>query len=213
MAGPERLVFCDVDETLVRCKSLVDFLGFYFEGRYGPEGTRRADGVIRDLSARAALGIPREQLNREYYRTWRGQPLGEVEAWGRHWFAERSTAADFYASGTADALRRHRRDGAVIVLVSGSLPALLDPIAQAVGAGHVLCCRQQRCGRVLTGELLGPPVIGEEKARLVRHLLARYPRVDPADCFGYGDDPSDLPMLGEVGHPVMVTATAGAGRP
>ncbi len=33
--------------------------------------------------------------------------------------------------------------------------------------------------------------------------------VGPADCFAYGDDLSDLPMLLEVGHPVVVGGHTG----
>lgn len=57
---------------------------------------------------------------------------------------------------------------------------------------------------VLTGELVGPPMIGEGKRRAVRALLARRPAIDPGDCHAYGDHVSDLPMLQEVGHPTVV---------
>ncbi|MFP3991430.1 HAD-IB family hydrolase [Streptomyces sp. E11-3] len=206
MSTPERprLVFSDVDETLISCKSLLDFLGYYFEGRYGADGALRAARVCAELHAKVAAGLPRAEANRAYYREWRGEPVAAVEEWARRWFSERSAAEGFYVRGVAAELRGHRADGAVIALVSGSFRPLLDPIAEAVGAEHVLCTRLERCGRVFTGGLVGAPVIGDEKRRLVRELLSRYAHIDPADCFGYGDDPSDLPMLLEVGHPVLV---------
>ncbi|MFI2615907.1 HAD family hydrolase [Streptomyces sp. NPDC018584] len=203
-----RLVFTDVDETLITCKSLFDFLDYYAAGRYGAEGARRAARVREDLRAKTTAGLPREEANRAYYRAWRGQPVAAVEEWARRWFAERSSAEGFYVRRVAEELRAHRADGARIALVSGSFRPLLAPLAEAVGAEHVLCARPERCGRVYTGALLGAPVIGAEKRRLVRELLARYADIDPADCYGYGDDPSDLPMLAEVGHAVRVGALA-----
>ncbi|QEV20008.1 HAD family hydrolase [Streptomyces alboniger] len=203
-----RLVFSDVDETLITCKSLLDFLGYYLAGRYGPEGASRAARIREDLHAQVTAGLPRADANRAYYRAWRGEPVAAVEEWARRWFAERSAAEGFYVREVAAQLRGHRAEGASIVLVSGSFRPLLDPLAEAVGAGHVLCARLERCGRFYTGALLGAPVIGDEKRRLVRELLARHPHIDPADCYGYGDDPSDLPMLSEVGHAVMVGASS-----
>ncbi|AZM55307.1 hypothetical protein DMA15_24340 [Streptomyces sp. WAC 01529] len=203
---PTRLVFSDVDETLITCKSLLDFLGHYLAGRYGAEGERRAAGIREDLRARVAAGLPRAEANRAYYRAWRGEPVAAVEEWARSWFAERSAAEGFYVRQVAAELRRHRAEGASIALVSGSFRPLLTPLAEAVGAEHVLCARLERCGRVYTGALLGAPVIGDEKRRLVRELLDRYAHIDPADCYGYGDDPTDLPMLSEVGHAVLVGA-------
>ncbi len=202
--GPTRLVFCDVDETLIRCKSACDFLHFYFAGRFGPDGALRAAEITASLTAQAAQGVPREKLNAVYHRAWRGRPVAEVEDWARRWYATRSSAEDFYLPATLAALRAHRAAGAGIVLVSGAFPAVLVPIGEAVGARHVLGARLERCGRMLTGGLIGPPVIGEAKLSLVEKLLADHPHIDPADCWAYGDHPSDLPMLRAVGHAVMV---------
>ncbi|MFJ4920591.1 HAD family hydrolase [Streptomyces sp. NPDC088725] len=204
MSLPERLVFTDVDETLIRCKSPFDFLRYYHEGRDGPAGARRAEAWTADLTARIAAGLPREKANRAYHRLWRGTPVAETTAWARRWFDERGTAPDFFVDTTLRDLRAHREAGAAVSLVSGSFPPLLHLIAEAVGAAHVLCAVLERCGGTWTGEIIGEPMIGAEKARQIRRLLASRPDVDPADCFAYGDHASDLPMLLEVGHPVVV---------
>jgi len=197
------LVFTDVDETLIGCKSMFDFLDYYLAGRYGAAGRHRAGVVWADIRARAAAGVPRGETNRAYYRTLAGEPAGAVARWSERWFADR-VRGRFYVRTTRAALREHLAGGAVLVLVSGSFPALLDPIARDVGAAHVLCTRPEIRAGTYTGEIVGSPMIGEGKRAAVRALLDRYPAVDPAGCFGYGDHVSDLPMLEEVGHPVMV---------
>ncbi|GAB7186267.1 hypothetical protein ATKI12_6098 [Kitasatospora sp. Ki12] len=204
MALPTRLAFSDVDETLIDCKSMFDFLDHYLGARYGSEGVRRGRRVREELTARAAAGSPREENNRAYYREWAGEPAESVAAAGRAWFAERAAEPDFYIAAVRDALTDHRAAGGAIVLVSGSFPAILDPIAADIGAAHLVCSRPEVRGGVLTGGLVGEPVIGEEKRRAVRALYEAHPQVDPADCYGYGDHASDLPMLTEVGHPVVV---------
>lgn len=210
--APRHLVFTDVDETLISGKSLLDFLGWYFTDRYGRAGARRARALLAQLAERSAGGLPREQANRSYYRFWRGEPAAAVAAGGRRWFAERCAAGGFFRPGIREVLARHQASGAAVALVSGSFPAVLDPIAQAVGAAHVLCSRPRtRQGRY-DGALVGEPMIGAAKGRAVRALLGRHPHIDPADCAGYGDHVSDLPMLAEVGHPVVVGGSAELAR-
>ncbi|MEU6973543.1 HAD family hydrolase [Kitasatospora aureofaciens] len=204
MVQSDRLAFSDLDETLIDCKSMFDFLDFYLGDRYGASGVRRAARVRAELAALAAAGTPREQANRAYYRVWAGEREESVRAAGREWFAQRSRSAGFYIAATREALTRHRAAGDPVVLVSGSFPALVEPVARDIGAAHVVCSRPEVRRGVFTGELVGEPVIGEEKRRAVRALLRAYPHVDPADCYGYGDHVSDLPMLTEVGHPVVV---------
>ncbi|MDH2387383.1 HAD-IB family hydrolase [Streptomyces sp. HNM0663] len=197
-------MFSDVDETLLNGKSLFDFLDFYFTGRYGADGARHAAGTRRRIGALVAAGSPREVGNRVYYEAWRGERLDAVTDWGTRWFARRSGMPGFYVPAVRAALREHQNAGDHVVLVSGSLPAVLDPVAVDAGARHVLCTRPEVRDGVLTGAVVGEPCIGEGKRRAVRGLAERYPGISLSDCYGYGDHSSDLPMLTEVGHPVVV---------
>ncbi|MFI8234272.1 HAD family hydrolase [Streptomyces sp. NPDC085900] len=201
---PAYLVFSDVDETLIHCKSLLEFLDHYFAERHGPDGRGHATAVRARLASATAAGAGREEANALYYRAWRGELLGEVRQAGRRWYAARRSAGGLFVEATYAALRRHRDEGAELALVSGSFAAVLDPLAEECGAAHVLCTRPAVADGVLTGEVAGEPVIGEGKRRAVRALLARHPHIDPADCHAYGDHVSDLPMLLEVGHPTVV---------
>lgn len=204
-ADPRILVFCDVDETLIRRKSVLDFLYYYWTGRHGPAGTRRAESVVARLTAMLTGGASREEVNTAYHRAWRGEHLADVDLWARKWFDERSAAPDFWIRATARALRRHRAEGAAVVLVSGSLPSLLRPVAEAVGAYQALGARLDHENGVLTGAIHGLPAIGEGKRALVQEVLARHPHIPPEHCWAYGDHPSDLPMLASVGHARLVT--------
>jgi len=201
---PRTLVFSDVDETLIACKSPFDFLSYYLQHRYGPTATARAAALRAELAARSAAGEPREQLNRAYFRAWQGEPVSEVTTWGRRWFADRSAQPGFFLSPTLAALRTHLAAGAALILVSGSLPAAVEPIAEAIDASEIVCARPAAHDGLYTGELLGPPMIGAAKREAVRALLTRHPLIPATACYAYGDHPSDLPMLTEVGHPVIV---------
>ncbi|MFJ5117067.1 HAD family hydrolase [Kitasatospora sp. NPDC088548] len=208
MAVPEptRLVFSDVDETLLTRKSLFDFLDYYFTRRYGAAGARHVDQTRRCLTALAAAGAPRERGNLAYYRAWEGQHEASVAESARRWFVAASAEKGFYRARTRAELRRHQAEGGLLVLVSGGFPALLEPVAADIGARHLVCTNPEvREGRY-TGGVVGDPVIGVGKGAAVRHLIGAYPHLGPQECYGYGDHVSDLPMLAEVGHPVVVGA-------
>lgn len=208
MTAPTRLVFTDVDETLINCKSMFDFLEYYQLGRYGTQGAEKAAAVRNSLLTQAAAGVAREETNRTYFHAWTGEKASDVKRWGEQWFAERSAESSFYLHATREALSAHRIEGALLVLVSGSFPALLDPIARDIGARHVRCTVPQERQGYLTGLIDGPPVIGLGKRSAVETVLRLYPHISPSDCFGYGDHLTDLPMLAAVGHPVVVGENA-----
>jgi HAD superfamily hydrolase (TIGR01490 family) len=202
--GSSVYAFCDVDETLIDGKSMFDFLHFYLAAEQGAEGERRAELTRRELTELTAAGAPREQANRAYYGVWKGADAAAVRRAGERWWALRSAQAGFLIAATESELSRRRADGATIVLVSGSFPAVLEPIARHVGAARVLCTRPEVAAGVFTGLVEGAPMIGEAKRDAVRAVLRADPAADPARCFGYGDHHSDLPMLAEIGRPVVV---------
>jgi HAD superfamily hydrolase (TIGR01490 family) len=204
VSKPSRLVFCDVDETLIRAKSMFEFLAFHLGERLGAAGRERADRLRRELLAQAASGVPRAATNRAYYRAWAGADAHETARAGRRWFAAGLRHGGFFHEDVYAALRRHRSTGAHVVLVSGAFAPIVDPIAEHVGARFVEVTRLATVGGRYTGELRGAPVIGAVKAQRVRRLLRAHPGVAAADCYAYGDHLSDLPMLREVGHPVIV---------
>ncbi|MGW6377436.1 HAD family hydrolase [Rhodococcus sp. NPDC055112] len=196
--GPAQVAFFDVDETLITVKSMFAFLEHWLweRGDDGSEYSRLRDALRRQ----AAGGAPREEVNRSYYRTFRGVPLVELEESGRRWYREfESTAAPYYAE-TLGALRDHRDAGAAIVLLSGSFAPVLGPIGEAVGADRIVASRPVIDGQgVLTGEV-ERPMIGQAKAEVVTSVLVEL-GVDTGNSYGYGDHDSDLAFLEAVGHP------------
>ncbi|MEU6219490.1 HAD-IB family hydrolase [Streptomyces sp. NPDC047022] len=200
---PAYLVFCDVDETLINCKSMFEFLRFQLVRRFGEEGEERYRRIHGDIRRQSAEGAPREVVNRFYYRSYAGESVAEMTALGREWFSLAMADPGFFIASTVAELDRHRAAGAEIVLVSGSLPPCLEPVARHVGTRHVLCTTPDVAEGRYTGEV-PEPVIGEGKRAAVLRMLAEHPGVNPLDCYAYGDHPSDFPMLDCVGHPRAV---------
>jgi HAD superfamily hydrolase (TIGR01490 family) len=199
-----RAAFFDVDETLLALPSLWRFLLHHLEERYGDRtvAATKFQRVAGELKARAVAGVPREELCRDYFRLYAGQDAGRLAEQGTAWFAAEQAGGRAFNPAVLRALSQHAAAGHLTVLVSGSFPACLDPVARAVGADVVLCSRPEvRDGRY-TGALTRP-MIGEAKAEAVR-ALATAMCVDLHSSAAYGDHASDVPLLRLVGRPVAV---------
>jgi HAD superfamily hydrolase (TIGR01490 family) len=203
--------FFDVDGTLVRLKTMFSFLDHWFRHSgtmprlLGPVRAARFDAVRRRYERD---GRPREDLNRMFYRTWRGWRPDEVSALVPQWYGEiRRRVPEFYFPRAVEALREHQARGTEIVFVSGSMVEILRPIAAELGVRHLLATRVAVSGGRYTGEIIPPQTIGRGKAQAIRSFLASHD-VDGGSCWAYGDDRSDIPMLETVGHAVVCSDAA-----
>ncbi|MFJ8083991.1 HAD family hydrolase [Streptomyces sp. NPDC096205] len=198
---PRQAAFFDVDDTLITVTSMFRFLRYDCAAQNQPWLYDRTRDEMRALRAG---GAPRADTNRVFYRAFAGRRVEEVAERGAAWFAAELRAGGLFDPAVLDVLRRHRAAGRLIVLVSGSFPACLDPVAEFVDADELLCSLPGvRDGRY-TGELT-TPMIGPFKAAAVRALAATR-RLDLAGSWAYGDHLSDVPLLEMVGHPVAVGA-------
>ena len=109
---------------------------------------------------------------------------------------------------TCHAMLGHR-----VVIVSGTLEPLAKVAARVLEAeiaARGFSTRIRACATRLkerngkwTGEILGEPMFGEAKARVVC-ALAEEMSLDLSQCWAYGDGAEDRWMLAAVGHPVVM---------
>lgn len=197
---PVDVALFDVDETLITVKSMFRFLEYDFRARgLPPRAYQQAAGTLRD---RSAAGVSRLQTNREFYQLFAGRPVAETLAHGRAWFDRELAGGTLLHQPVVTALRRHQREGALVVLVSGSFRPCLEPVARLLGVEELLCSEPEIVGGYYTGHL-ERPVIGEEKSRLAEELMLRH-GASPERATAYADHASDLPLLRSVGRPVVV---------
>jgi len=100
-------------------------------------------------------------------------------------------------------LEGHRRAGRLRVLVTGTLDIIAQPLGERLGLEAVIATPLATLDGHFTGELAGLYPRGENKRALIARL-AEERGIDLARSWAYGDDASDVPMLGAVGHPVAV---------
>lgn len=199
--------FFDVDGTLLSLKSMLSFQEFYFRWEHREEeglGGAKWEEFLSCFAAWERRGRDRLFLNRWFYRTFRGRDPGTVRAVAEEWFEhQKQRHPELMIASTLRILRAHQERGHIPVFVSGSLTEILQPLARELGVRHNLAtCLEVRQGRY-TGEIEGRQMIGPGKAEAVRAFLD-HQGASAAECFAYGDDITDVPMLESVGHPVAV---------
>ncbi|AXC69480.1 hypothetical protein DOE63_31365 [Salmonella enterica subsp. diarizonae serovar 59:z10:-] len=93
--------------------------------------------------------------------------------------------------------------GSKIVIVSGSLFELIQPIAIEVGANDILATRMTTMNKVFTGEIIPPQTIGAGKAEAVKGIYIKITYLE--NVVLHGDHESDFDMLNSTGKGVIIS--------
>jgi fatty acyl-CoA reductase len=143
--------------------------------------------------------ISRAHFNRAFYKNYAGWEPSRARHLGQESFA--GFTLDRIFPDALQQLRDHKAAGHRVVLLSGALDFLLEPMKDLVD--DVLCATLAQENGSYTGELTGAPVAGEARARMLASF-ARRRGLDLSRSYAYADSISDLPMLEAVGNPVAV---------
>lgn len=100
-------------------------------------------------------------------------------------------------------VRYHLEAGHQTILLSGSLPFVLEPMAQMLGVNHLICSEPAVRGDRLTGRLAGLHPYGQAKALLIRRF-AEETQINLRQSFCYADHHTDEGVLRLFGHPVCI---------
>jgi HAD superfamily hydrolase (TIGR01490 family) len=193
--------FFDVDDTIISDKSMFSFMTHYF--KYLPNCN-----LQRDFNETLENLIKKDTdwglANQIYYSYFKHFSIAEVELVAKQWFLKYSADKTvFYHRNIIQVLRQHQEESIECVFVSGSFRELLQPIADDLGVKHILSINLEREGERYTGNIIPPQTIGEGKADAIHLFLAMHGG-DARECYAYGDDISDVPMLKSVGNPRAV---------
>jgi HAD superfamily hydrolase (TIGR01490 family) len=203
LPGPARAAaFFDVDGTLLHG----DVVRYYVRLR-----TQELAPLVRALwTAAFALRVPyylaldrwsRARFQHALYRNYRGLSPAELATRARVHCEKHLLPALFPRA--LERLREHQERGEPLVLVTGSLRAIVAPLAERLGAADLLAAELEEHAGRFTGELCGEPLAGRAKAAALAAWAARH-GFDPRACHAYADSRDDLPMLESVGHAHVV---------
>lgn len=195
-------VFFDVDGTLV-ATTIVHYYVYFRRRRMSP-----LLGRLWHAAYLAKCGyylvldkIDRSRLNVVFYRSYAGLAADEIKNQMADCYREVMKPRRFEQVG--DCVNAHRGAGRRIVLVTGSIDFIVQPLAEELSVDDVLAPSLVEMNGRFTGELNGPPIGEQEKARRICAFADQYD-IDLSRSHAYGDSIADLPMLETVGHPHAV---------
>jgi len=188
----------DVDRTLLPDTTAERlFLGFLIKERV--LGMRAVLETVRFTAVRGRNNpLMAIRRHRPYLRGARVEQISEL---GARCFEE--TIRPRLAGRGIERVQRHLRDGHQPVLLSGSLPQIIVPMAAALGVEHVICSRLEERGSRFTGRLVGPHPYGGGKALLIQRFASDL-KIELQRSFCYADHHSDESVLSLFGHPVCI---------
>jgi len=98
----------------------------------------------------------------------------------------------------------HKNEGHLLILISGSVRYMLEPVIKHLEFDHLLCTDLE-VGQdgLMTGKPKGLVCVDQNKKRLTLRL-AENTGLDLGKSYAYGNHHSDLPLLETVGHPHAV---------
>lgn len=198
---PEIAAF-DVDRTLTVRDCVVPFMTTV-AGR-----ARLASAVLaRPVSvARWSARGARDDLKAHMVdRIFRGRSVDEVSETGAL-FAH-AVVSGWMRGDTMARLRWHQERGDIVLLVSASLDAYLDPLGDLLEVDGVLCTRLAARDGVHDGTLDGPNCRGPEKVVRIRRWLEAAGLGDTTLTWAYGDSRGDREMLASALRPLLVGRT------
>jgi HAD superfamily hydrolase (TIGR01490 family) len=194
--------FFDVDGTIVEG----NIVRYY--ARLRTSDMPRALGAL--WIAAFALRVPwylvldkcsRARFQRALYRNYVGISPADLEKRAEAHFREHLQPHLFPAA--LERIEEHRRQQHLVVLVTGSLRPIVEPVATCVHATELLAPRLVERDGAFTGELAGVPLAGQAKADAVSDFVRRH-GLDPMSCHAYADSLDDAPLLDRVGHAAAV---------
>ena len=195
--------FFDFDETLLDTESSRLGIRYLWERRLVSRGfILRA--FVAGLLYRYHL-ISDEQTARILLKLYRNRRLEEFENGSQGFYHE--ILKPRLAPKILAQVKHHKDQGHSLVLISGSIRYMLEPVAQDLGFKYLLCTDLEKgSDGLLTGRPKGSLCLDGTK----RHLaikLAQSSGIDLMHSYAYGNHQADLPLLKCVGHPHVVEPT------
>lgn len=204
MSTPTAFVFTDFDDTLAKGDSILPYLLYCIKrGLARRRQFLKAAIAFLGWKLKPSTGRAAKETTLSYIA---GRTVEEMDDIARDFFREVQQKS-FFREAVAE-MQRQRDNGAKIVVVSASSDVYMRVLPEFLSCDEVICTVCEVKDGVYTGKV-GKNCKGDEKVRRIREWLqSRDLAIDKAASSGYGDSPSDAPMLLLTASPVMVNPKA-----
>lgn len=192
--------FFDFDETLLQVPSGRLGIQWLLERRIIPLGYLLKIQMANFFYQRRLLSAVR--MVRIMLTFYKKKRLSDFEEGAENFYRE--YLKPHLAPNILSRVAFHKNEGHVLVLISGSVRYLLEPVIKDLEFDHLLCTDLEvdRHG-LMTGKPKGLVCVDENKKQLTLKL-AESIGLDLGKSYAYGNHQSDLPLLELVGYPHVV---------
>jgi HAD superfamily hydrolase (TIGR01490 family) len=200
MNAPARLAIFDLDNTLLAGDS--DYLwGQFLVERGLVDGESYARENARYYDAYRAGTLDIQEFLHFALRPLREHSLAALQAWRRHFLAEKILPIILPAA--RELLALHCARGDTLLIITATNRFVTEPIAAELGVPNLLATDPELKDGRYTGEVAGIPCFREGKVERLRLWLKEHGQGFAARWF-YSDSHNDLPLLERVEYPVAV---------
>ena len=201
-SGGRRAAFFDMDNTVLRIETGTSWMRFLHR-----RGELSNLGLVQvmywSLLYKLAI-LDMETLARRLVADLAGQRESDLIAKAELWHA--AHVAHEVSPRARQIIEKHRREGDLVVMLTGSTQYAAEIVSRSLDIEHTLCSRLDvREGR-FTGRLAAL-CFGHHKVTLAEAFAAEH-GVDLERSVFYSDSYNDLPMLQRVGTAVAVNPDA-----
>lgn len=195
--APKTAAFFDLDKTIIATTSSIAFTRPFFRG-----GLITRTDALRTAYAQFLFlvgGADERQTTRlrdalsELVKGWEVARVNDIVEQTVNELIDPVVYQE-----AVDLIRRHQANGRDVVIVSASSAELVRPIAEMLGADHVIASTMEIKNGFYTG-VIDFYAYGPRKAEAIA-AIAKERGYDLDHCFAYSDSLTDAPMLNSVGH-------------
>ncbi|MDD6050047.1 MAG: HAD family hydrolase [Clostridiales bacterium] len=197
---PTAFAFFDFDDTLARGDSIFPYLLYCIKRGLAPKSQlfKAAAGFLR-WKLQPSSGRAVKEMTLSYIK---GRTVEEMDSIARDFFRE-VQQKHFFADAAPELFRLHQQ-GVKIVVVSASSDLYMKVLPEFLPVDAVISTVCETMDGRYTGKI-GKNCKGEEKVRRIHAWLKTQGlSIDKERSAGYGDSPSDAPMLLLTAQPTLV---------
>ena len=192
--------FFDFDETLLEVESGRLGLQWLWDRRLVPLGYILKIMGAYFLYQRRLLSD--ERMVKIMLTFYRKKRLADFQKGADNFY--KSYLKPHLAPGILSRVHLHKQEGHLLVLISGSVRYLLEPVVRDLKFDHLLCTDLEVDNN---GLMTGKPadlVCVDHNKKVLTLKLAQQLKLDLQKSYAYGNHHSDLPLLETVGNPHVV---------
>ncbi len=204
-----RVAFFDLDGTLIAGYSIIAMA--LETARRGAQRGKWSESLslIRDVvkhkAAAGGGGGNYHRLVRRLTKALAGYSEESLQELGYQAYRN-SLAKSLYREAIA-LVEAHREAGHHLAIVTSASHYQAAPIARVLGIEEICCTKMVVKDGKFNGQVVTPMCYGEGKTMAARKVVKRL-RSNLKRCYFYSDSSADLPLLREVGFPVVVNPSS-----